>query len=622
MSFPILLTDNLKIQKGGLSQKMSFKKKKQFKDNNMYSQQQKTLKNQIKCKFSTFFLLLFVTVFCLNPINVYARQVWKDGSAMKIHIYVNGALNQTVTITPHTTSDETNSDVFEASRRNLTHTINRPNPTSTSKPYISSATSNNNTKQQKDIGGSDAGLYLYGKVNISMAGLAGYTRDSWKRHTLNSKCDGFVDTQSGGTTTATVFGLHGTEYFAYNIRNGGITGYGPNQDKKATGCYINYYYIPNKYTITAQGNGGKWGNDTSKSGTVTYHAGYWIPNNPTRAGYDFVGWFTAATGGTQVTSSTTYTTAGNSTIYAHWTAKKYTITAQGNGGKWGNDTSKSGTVTYNGKYWIPNNPTRAGYSFDGWYTAASGGTKVTTDTTYTTAGNSTIYAHWKANNYTLTLDARGGKVNGKNTDTKSVTYNGTYGTLPNAVRNGYSFDGWFTSVDGSDTAVETGTSVKATDKYTTVGNQTLYAHWTLQNTITYDANGGTGDKEIFYARTNVKTTYYNGAAFSRKDTNIGTSYTLVGWSTNRFTTKVMYKPGQEFTPTSNIYLYAVWRKTGTGFIQLPRYCGDMFTNDISLKGGNGTVFNSDFIDGRRAHIDGTDPRETGEPNAYFSIRQD
>lgn len=36
-------------------------------------------------------------------------------------------------------------------------------------------------------------------------------------------------------------------------------------------------------------------------------------------------------------------------------------------------------------------PTRAGYAFDGWYTSASGGTKITEDSVYSV---STLYAHW------------------------------------------------------------------------------------------------------------------------------------------------------------------------------------------------------------------------------------
>ena len=46
-------------------------------------------------------------------------------------------------------------------------------------------------------------------------------------------------------------------------------------------------------------------------------------------------------------------------------------------------------------------PTRNGYNFDGWYTAASGGTKVTEETIF--SANTTLYAHWSAcdHNYTV-----------------------------------------------------------------------------------------------------------------------------------------------------------------------------------------------------------------------------
>lgn len=54
---------------------------------------------------------------------------------------------------------------------------------------------------------------------------------------------------------------------------------------------------------------------------------------------------------------------------------------------------------------LPSSPTRSGYTFSGWYTAASGGTKVTSDTKMT--GNMTIYAQWSAS-YTVTYNPNGG----------------------------------------------------------------------------------------------------------------------------------------------------------------------------------------------------------------------
>ena len=53
---------------------------------------------------------------------------------------------------------------------------------------------------------------------------------------------------------------------------------------------------------------------------------------PVRTHYDFAGWFTEASGGTQVTSSTTVSLSGSQTLYAHWTANTYTVTFDANGG--------------------------------------------------------------------------------------------------------------------------------------------------------------------------------------------------------------------------------------------------------------------------------------------------
>ena len=59
--------------------------------------------------------------------------------------------------------------------------------------------------------------------------------------------------------------------------------------------------------------------------------------------------------------------------------------------------------TYNSTLGTLSTPTREGYTFDGWYTAPSGGTKISSSTTVP-AGDVTYYAHWKINNYTVTFD--------------------------------------------------------------------------------------------------------------------------------------------------------------------------------------------------------------------------
>lgn len=182
----------------------------------------------------------------------------------------------------------------------------------------------------------------------------------------------------------------------------------------------------------------------------------------------------------QVTSNTT----GDVRIwYAIFRGKNYTVTFDPNGGSV-SQTSK--TVRYSQDYGTLPTPTREGYTFDGWYTSATGGTLITSTSTVNTGSNHTLYAHWTATVRTITYNANGGSLYG---DTASyVTSNSVtldigeaLGTLPTPLRIGYTFDGWFTSQTG-------GTQV--TSSYVPSSNMTLYAHWTsggnLSLTTSYD----------------------------------------------------------------------------------------------------------------------------------------
>ncbi len=65
------------------------------------------------------------------------------------------------------------------------------------------------------------------------------------------------------------------------------------------------------------------------------------------------------------------------------------------------------TQTQGQKYQLPDDPVREGYTFDGWYTANRGGTKITNQTAVMD-GDLIVYAHWNANSYTISFDANGG----------------------------------------------------------------------------------------------------------------------------------------------------------------------------------------------------------------------
>lgn len=113
-------------------------------------------------------------------------------------------------------------------------------------------------------------------------------------------------------------------------------------------------------------------------------------------------------------------------------------------------------------------PTRTGYSFVNWNTKADGsGTAYKAGGTYTVNSGATLYAQWSANSYTVTFDVNGGTTS---TNSKSVIYDSTYGTLPIPTKSGYTFKGWYTSASE-------GTQITSSTKVSITSAQTLYAQW-------------------------------------------------------------------------------------------------------------------------------------------------
>ena len=237
----------------------------------------------------------------------------------------------------------------------------------------------------------------------------------------------------------------------------------------------------NTYTVNFNANGGS---TSTASKTVTYDSTYGTLPTPTRTGYTFAGWFTSASGGTQVTASTKVAITATQTLYAHWTANSYKVTFDANGGS---TPTANKDVTYDSSYGTLPTPTRTGYTFAGWYTAKTGGSKVTDTTTLKTASAHTLYARWTANTYTIKFDSNGGS--GSMAD-QSMTYDDASGKLTaNAfTKEGCEFLGWSTRAGG---AVEFTDAESVMNLLKENGDSiTLYAIWEIKTcTVTFMVDG-------------------------------------------------------------------------------------------------------------------------------------
>ena len=214
-------------------------------------------------------------------------------------------------------------------------------------------------------------------------------------------------------------------------------------------------------TVKFNANGGKVSKISIK---VTSGKQYRSLPKATRSGYTFLGWYTTKSGGTLVTKNSYVNNTKTHTLYARWKSNKVAVTFNANGGK---VTKTSSIVTKGKKYGTLPKATRSGYSFQGWYTAKTGGKKVTESTTVNVYGKQTLYARWKSDKVTVTFNANGGKVM---KTSATVTKGKKYGTLPKATKKGYKFQGWYTAKTG-------GKKVTAATIVNVYGKHTLYARW-------------------------------------------------------------------------------------------------------------------------------------------------
>jgi len=214
-------------------------------------------------------------------------------------------------------------------------------------------------------------------------------------------------------------------------------------------------------------------NATSNPNTYTYNTGVSSFADPSKTGYTFNNWYDDASFTNKVTDIST-TQTGDITLYAKYTANSYLITYQLDGGM--NATSNPNTYTYNTGVSSFADPSKTGYTFNGWYDDASFTNQVI-DISSTQIGDVTLYAKYTVNSYSITYNLDGGINAASNPNT--YTYNTGVSSFADPSKEGYPFEGWYDDASFTN---------KVTDISTTqTGDITLYAKYTPKVTyLSYD----------------------------------------------------------------------------------------------------------------------------------------
>lgn len=228
----------------------------------------------------------------------------------------------------------------------------------------------------------------------------------------------------------------------------------------------------------------------------------------------------------------------------------YTITYELGGGE--NHINNPVSYTETTKTFTFEEPTRYGYTFQGWFTDAEYQNEIT-KVKKGSSGNLTLHAKWKANSYMIVF--KGNKNTTGNMDSQTIKYGKSKKLSKNSfARTGYTFKEWNTKADGS------GTSYKNQEEVKNLSSKdgdtiTLYAQWKKSSktekkySITYKLNKGKNNKS-------------NPSSYTKKTATIKLKnatrkgYTFKGWySDKKYKNKVkQIKNGS----TGKVTLYAKW----------------------------------------------------------------
>lgn len=332
----------------------------------------------------------------------------------------------------------------------------------------------------------------------------------------------------------------GTKYYNSNMSSANAWNI-PNDSQ----LYANW--AADTYTVILDKQGGSNGSDRVDA---IYNSAMPSATPPTQTGYTFQGYYAQPNGNgkkyyhSDMSSANTWDISDNKTIYAYWKGNTYTVTFDKQGG-YGGTTSVVATYgspmpTYN-----ITAPTRTGYTFKGYYDQRNGngakyydGPNLSNVQNWNKTSNTTLYADWEENVYTISLSDSYAPSSTYMSIT--VRYNEIITTdYPAPGRFGYKLIGFYSNPSGTGTEYFTaewqydGYSwsymlVSKNIRWRQENDGVIYAKWELLS-MNYNVNyfnGVTG--ETIYTDT-IHLTHGQTVTITAKDVS---GYTFDQWLTD------------------------------------------------------------------------------------------
>ena len=342
-------------------------------------------------------------------------------------------------------------------------------------------------------------------------------------------------------------------------------------------------YVVKTYYITFATDGGS---EVEPVGALYNNAALRPEETPVKVGHTFIDWYVD----NELTEEFDFDSplTGDIVAYAGYSINVYTVTFNTDGGS----VVDSVDTNYNTTILAPDEPTRTGRTFAGWWYL---NTPFDFDTLI--VDHIELLAQWDLIDYELTLNPQGGEIG---TQAIIANYGLEIGALPNPAFKGHTFIEWNSQANGL------GNTITDTTVYNIDDDSQIFAIWEINKyTVTFNSNGSYVEpiEDVLYNTTisrpadpeRIGYTFKNWYYFDEEilflfdfDTPIEDYITLIGiWDANQYTLTYNSNGGIALDPASKPVTYA----SLVGELPMPEWTGYDFVRWNTQADGLGLDYN-------------------------------